>query len=91
MKYEPPTIEQIAVVDDTELSCHVPTTLAVSVALSAAVAAMHPAISNLLFPCRAKLRWTALPRSVQGAFNSLCEQLKLDHVTTTAVREVLFR
>ncbi len=94
--YEPPAIVESGpiadiIVDDARVPTTVPTTLAVSVALSYAIRHKEPALAAMIYPCRSRIRWTALPLSVQAVFGSICEELCLGDTSTDLVRKALFR
>ena len=94
--YEPPAIVHsgpidVGIVNDACIDSTVPTTLAVSVALSYALCRTEPAIAAMIYPNRARLSWTSLPKTVQGMFGAICEELRIGDVSTDLVRKALFR
>lgn len=81
----------VLIVDDSSIPITVPTTLAVAVALSYALRSADGALAAMIYPCRARLRWTSLPKTAQGLFGSICEELRLGDISTDLVRKAMFR
>lgn len=94
--YVPPAVVatesvDMIIVDDAVVPLTVPTTLAVAVALSYALRSEDASLAAMIYPCRARMRWNALPKTAQGLFGSICEELRLGDVSTDLVRKAMFR